>query len=104
MEQLGNVPAFVCGDFNLESEESSVLRRWETRGPFSDVAVRQAIAVGCAPAATTNRGRRIDHVWASQAAMFLVQGFSVLPNEFSTHHSLELRLAVTAFYRKGWVR
>ena len=77
-DSLGNVPVFICGDFNLTQEESQVLQKWVDLQFFTDLHVHSASLTHTAVVPTTVSGRRIDHVWANRQGLRLVRSFSVL--------------------------
>ena len=102
--RLGNAPVFIGGDFNMETEESEVMRRWEVSGVLRDVHHSLALACGRGPAATTTSGRRIDHAWANPEGLRLVRSCRVIEDQFATHHSLAMELDLDAFVQKSYVR
>jgi hypothetical protein len=103
-DSLGNVPVFICGDFNLTQEESQVLQKWVDLQVFTDLHVHFASLTNTAVVPTTVSGRRIDHVWANRQGLRLVRSFSVEHDHFATHHTCVFELNIEAFSQYGFVR
>ena len=101
---LGSVPIFICGDFNLTYQESSVLQSWDRRCLFTDLNVHFSDLKQVEPQSTTTAGRRIDHVWANRKGLRIVKSFEVECDHFATHHTLKFDLDMKAFHQFGLLR
>ena len=101
---MGSVPVFICGDFNLTHEESSVLQSWDRRCLFTDLNVHFSGLKQVVAQATNTAGRRIDHVWANRHGLRIVKSFDVECDHFATHHTLKFVLDMKAFHQFGLMR
>ena len=79
---LGDVPVFVCGDFNVQVANSHVLSEMVTSGVWSDSAASIAAIEGKEPEVTyttpVGQRSRIDLIFTNCAATRMLEGCSVL--------------------------
>ena len=93
--QRGDVVAVLAGDFNLQVEDSFLLRQWRFDGPFYDVSTKSPPDIRDAPTCHQGKGSKIDFVWVSRVAYDLAQDYSVRRlSAFKTHSALEVSVNV----------
>ena len=92
--QQGDVAAILAGDFNLQVEDSFLLRQWRFDGPFYDVSTKAPPDIRDQPTCHHGtKGSKIDFVWVSRIAYDLVGTYSVSKLPLFKSHSV-LRVSV----------
>ena len=92
--QQGDVAAILAGDFNLQVEDSFLLRQWRFDGPFYDISTKAPPDIRDQPTCHHGtKGSKIDFVWVSRIAYDLVGTYSVSKLPLFKSHSV-LRVSV----------
>jgi hypothetical protein len=86
--EKGDVVALILGDFNLATEDSSILQSWQAKGPMIDANCSAPESIRWNPTCHQGKGSRIDHIFAYKNSIDLVQGYDVIRTACSTNHSM----------------
>ena len=91
MTARGDVYSFLAGDFNLQVEESFLLRQWKFEGPFYDCSLKSSPDMRDANTCHQGKGSKIDFIWVSRSAYDLVSNYRVDKQRcFPTHSMLSV--------------
>ena len=91
----GEYPVLVCGDFNMEWQDSDTMMSWKSTDDMTDLHEALALSRGSIPENTTDK-RRIDMIWGNtpmRRATVDVQTTKI----YATHRSLQLTINLCAF-------